>query len=283
MDDTRRSERTTARLIVAVAALAFVALLVLGGPFYQSFDEAKYLGLGHNLFAGRGYTTVFGATFTTHSPAWPAILVAPEVWLGVDSLTWGRVLNYLSGAGLVLACAALAWRIRPAAGALAAVAMVGVVYLHDLTRTARLDVPGAFVSVIAVLVGLAAMRRVSARRAVASGALFALAFLIKETSLVYIAVPTLAAIIWRQPLRSVARLTAWLAVVLLAGISWWFAFVAATTGLIYRTSLPAWLLVPIALVLGVAIVLGLAAERIARTRWAMGAAEGHTEISRGKS
>ena len=127
---------------------------------------------------------------------------------------------------------------------------------------------------LAVLVGLAAMRRVSARRAVASGALFALAFLIKETSLVYIAVPTLAAIIWRQPLRSVARLTAWLALVLLAGISWWFAFVAATTGLIYRTSLPAWLLVPIALVLGVAIVLGLAAERIARTRWAMVAAEG---------
>ena len=111
MDDTRRSERTTARLIVAVAALAFVALLVLGGPFYQSFDEAKYLGLGHNLFAGHGYTTVFGATFTTHSPAWPAILVAPEVWLGVDALTWGRVLNYLSGAGLVLACAAFAWRI----------------------------------------------------------------------------------------------------------------------------------------------------------------------------
>src|SRR5206468_11072781 len=91
---------------------------------------------------------------------------------------------------------------------------------------------------------------------------------------VYIAVPTLAAIIWRQPLRSVARLTAWLALVLLAGISWWFAFVAATTGLIYRTSLPAWLLVPIALVLGVAIVLGLAAERIARTPWAMVAAEG---------
>jgi hypothetical protein len=280
VDGPRIPERTAARFIVAAAVLVFVALLVVGGPFYQSFDEAKYLGLGENLFAGRGYTTVFGATFTTHSPAWPAILVAPQVWVGVDALSWGRVLNGLSGAGLVLACAALAWRIRPAAGALAAVAMVGVVYLHDLTRTARLDVPGAFLSVLAVLVGIEAMRRVSARRAVASGALFALAFLIKETSLVYVAVPTLSAIIWRQPLRTVARLTAWIVLVLALGVSWWFAFVAATTGLIYRTSLPARMLAPLALLLALAIAVGLAAEPIAESRPGTGLARALERLGR---
>jgi 4-amino-4-deoxy-L-arabinose transferase-like glycosyltransferase len=254
-------------LIVAAAIVAFVVLLLAGGPFYQSFDEAKYLGLGHNLFAGRGYTTVFGGTFTTHSPAWPVILVAPQAWFGLDPLSVGRVLNGLSAAGLIALCAALAWRIRPAAGALAAVAVIGVVYMHDLSRTARLDVPGAFVSVLAVVVGLIAMRRGSVRWAMASGALFALSFLIKETSLVYVAVPALAAVLWRPPLRLVARMSAWIGLVTAIGVSWWFVFVASATGLVYRTPLPAWTLIPIAAFLAAAIGVGLAADRIARLPW----------------
>jgi 4-amino-4-deoxy-L-arabinose transferase-like glycosyltransferase len=261
-----RAGRAVFGLLIAAAAAIFLVLVVAGGPFYQSFDEAKYVGLGRNLMAGRGYTTVFDSLFLTHPPAWPLILAAPETWLRVDPLAVGRLLNALSGAGLIVLAGLLAWRIAPAAGGLAAVAMLGVTYLSDLSRTARLDVPGATVTVLAVLVGTWAMRRDSIGRALAAGALFALAFLVKETSLVYLAVPTLAAIFDGRPPVRLARLSAAIGLTFVIGTAWWFVVVAEGTGLVYRTSLPAWTLVPLGVGLGITLVGGLAAPTLAR--WA---------------
>ena len=262
MESRRNADRAVPALLIAGAAVVFVVLVLAGGAFYQSFDEAKYVGLGRNLVAGRGYTTVFGSLFLTHPPAWPLILAAPEAWFGIDPLAVGRFLDLLSGAGLIVLAGLLAWRIRPAAGGLAAVAMLGVTYLSDLSRTARLDVPGATITVLAVLVGTWSMRRDSVRGALVAGALFAFAFLVKETSVVFLAVPTLAAIFDGRSAARLARLTAAIALTFAIGTSWWFVVVADQTGRVFRTSLPAWMLVPLGIGLGAAIVLGLAAPAI---------------------
>jgi hypothetical protein len=266
MESRRNADRAVPALLIAGAAVVFIVLVVAGGAFYQSFDEAKYVGLGRNLVAGRGYTTVFGSLFLTHPPAWPLILAAPEAWFGIDPLTVGRFLNVLSGAGLIVLSGLLAWRIRPAAGGLAAVAMLGVTYLSDLSRTARLDVPGAAIAVLAVLVGTWSMRRDSVRGALVAGAIFAVAFLVKETSVVFLAVPTLAAIFDGRSAARQARLTAAIALTFAIGTSWWFVVVAEQTGRVFRTSLPAWVLVPLGIGLGAAIVGGLAAPAIL-ARW----------------
>ena len=120
MDSRRNADRAVPALVIAGAAVAFIVLVLAGGAFYQSFDEAKYVGLGRNLLAGRGYMTVFGSLFLTHPPAWPLILAAPEAWFGVDPLAVGRLLNALSGTGLIALTGLLAWRIRPAAAIWAA-------------------------------------------------------------------------------------------------------------------------------------------------------------------
>ena len=266
MEPRRNADRAVPALLIVGAAIAFVVLVVAGGAFYQSFDEAKYVGLGRNLVAGRGYTTVFGSLFLTHPPAWPLILAAPEAWFGIDPLAIGRFLNVLSGAGLIVLTGLPAWRIIPAAGALAAAAMLGVTYLSDLSRTARLDVPGAAITVLAVLVGTWAMRRDSVGRALVTGALFALAFLVKETSLVFLALPTLGAIFEGRPAARLARLTAAIGLTFAIGTAWWFVVVAELTGRVFRTSLPAWTLVPLGIGLGAAILVGLAAPAIVARR-----------------
>jgi hypothetical protein len=285
MESRRNADRAIPALLIAGAAVVFMVLVVAGGAFYQSFDEAKYVGLGRNLVAGRGYTTVFGSLFLTHPPAWPLILAAPEAWFGTDPLAVGRFLNVLSGAGLIVLAGVLAWRIRPAAGGLAAIAMLGVTYLSDLSRTARLDVPGAAIAALAVVLGTWSMRRDSVRGALVAGAIFAVAFLVKETSVVFLAVPTLAAILDGRPAARLARLTAAIALTFAIGTSWWFVVVAEQTGRVFRTSLPAWVLVPLGIGLGAAIVLGLAAPAIL-ARWprrattAIGIADGAERVGR---
>jgi hypothetical protein len=266
MESRRNADRVVPALVIAGAAVTFTVLVVAGGAFYQSFDEAKYVGLGRNLVAGRGYTTVFGSLFLTHPPAWPLILAAPEAWFRVDPLAVGRFLNVLSGAGLIVLTGLLAWRIRPAAGGLAAAAMLGVTYLSDLSRTARLDVPGAAITVLAVLVGTWAMRRDSVSRALVAGALFAIAFLVKETSVVFLAVPTLGAIFEGRSAARLARLTAAIALTFAIGTAWWFVVVADQTGRVFRTSLPAWTLVPLGIGVGGGIQIGRAAPAFP-ARW----------------
>jgi hypothetical protein len=263
------TERTVSRGAIAAAAVAFLALIAIGGPFFETFDEAKYVGLGRSLYGGLGYTTVFGGAFLTHPPGWPLLLVGPEAAFGLDPFVWGRILNAVGGVALVLLAGWIGWRVRPAVGGLAAAALVSVPYVADLSRTARLDIPGAAVSVLAAVVGVVAVERASTRRAIAAGILFTVAFLIKETSLVLIAVPTLAGVIEGRRLASIARVTAWIALVVAIGAGWWFAFVAASTGLVYRTSLPAWTLVPAGVALAALIAAGLGAERLGE-RWRHG-------------
>ena len=229
--------RLSLGFIVACAAIFVVALLLVP-PFGVTFDEAKYLGIGFSMIEGRGPQIVFGGYFFPHAPLWPTVVVAPAVALGIDPLGVGRFLNALRGLGLILLSAALAWRVRPAAAALAAIGLLATTVLHELTRTARLDVPSATLAVAYLALGLVAVRRGSARYAVAAGVLFGIAFLVKEVVLPLAPVPILAAILHRQPWRPIARTAGWLTLSSTVVVAPWFVFVADVGNRVYRLGTP---------------------------------------------
>ncbi|HXI80490.1 MAG TPA: glycosyltransferase family 39 protein [Verrucomicrobiae bacterium] len=247
-----------ALIAIGIAAAIFGLLLVVVPSFFISFDEAKYIGIGYNLLDGLGPRTPFGGYFLSHAPVWSAFLVGPSALFGINPLDLGHVLDALAGIGLVVLAGALGWRIRPVVGGLAAAATIAITYLHDLTRTARLDVPAAFLVLAYLLVGFRAARDGRIRWAIATGALFALAFEVKEIALPLFPVPFLAAILWGRPWRAIAKTAGWTVLAAAIGLSWWFLLVARLSGTVYRLGTPAWTLLPISIV-----VLGLALAAIA--------------------
>src|SRR3954453_18870275 len=194
---------------IAASLLVFALLLIAARPPYPTFDEQKYLGIATNLWGGRGLTTVFGATFTSHAPLWTVVLGAGHAIAGWDDLGWGRWLDAVAGLGVVTAGAWFAWRIRPAAGAIAAVGLVGVLYLHDQSRTARLDVPAAALGLAYIVIGCEAVRRASSGWAVAAGAVFAIGFLVEEGDLPFAPIPFLVGVLRSQPWPRLLPLSGW--------------------------------------------------------------------------
>lgn len=263
MQNQWRTEGHLARLAIAVAVAVFLVLIVIVGPFFRSFDEAKYLGIGYSMLAGNGPRTVFGALFLPHSPLWPTILAAPDVWLHIDPFAWGQLLNAISGATVLLLVAWFGWQFRPAVGALAVASCLAIPYLQDLTRTARLDVPAAALVLAYLVVGIEAVRRDSVRRALLAGVIFAAAFLVKEIVLPVAPVPFLVGLLIGRPLVTLARVAAATMLVAVVGSAWWFIQFASYTHQIYRLGAPDRWLVPLYGAAAIAVLLGLAAPWLA--------------------
>ena len=254
-------------LVATIGAVVVFLLFALIAPAgFPSFDEWKYFGIGYNIWAGRGLTTVFGGDFLLHGPIWSAVVTLPHVLFGTDSAAWGRILNGLSGATIVALSAWFGWRIRPAAGALAAIAMVGILYLHDQSRTARLDVPAAAFALLYVAVGIEALRRNSVRWAIAAGAIFAFGFLIKEIDLPFIPIPFFVSVLWGTSWLVIGRISAWTVLTAAIGVSWWFVLYALETGRVYRAETPGWTLIPLAIGILAIVVIGLTASRLKDAR-----------------
>ena len=259
-------ERTLALLAIVGSMIVFLAVLAVMPAFNPTFDDAKYIGMGRNVLAGIGPTTVFGVLFLNHSPLWPVAMAGPERLTGIDALTVGHALDAVSGAVVIALGAALGWRVRPLAGAIAAISLVAFVYLGDLARTAGIDLPAAAFTLGYLLVGLAAARRGSIGLGIAAGLLFALAFLTKETALPWAPAPFLAAIFWTTSWVRLAKVTGWALGVAAVALSWWFAVYAVNAGAVYRLGTPAWTLVPLAAVVAIVAILLAGSERLARGR-----------------
>ena len=165
-------------------------------------------GSAIDIYAGHGITTVFGALFTSHAPAWPAIIALPHALFGTDPLAVGRFLDAVCGIAFVVLTGALGWRVRPIVGAISAAGLLALIYLHDLTRTSRLDVPAATLTLLYLYVAFIAFRRGSLRLGLVAGAVFAAGFLVKEIDLPFAPAPILAAILWGTSWRSIGRTAA---------------------------------------------------------------------------
>ena len=198
------------------------------------------------------------------------VVVAPDVWFGIDPFLWGHVLNGLAGLAVLVLVAALGWRIRPAVGALAAVAYIATPYLHDLARTARLDVPAAALTLAYLVVGIDAVRRGSVGRGLLAGAIFAMAFLVKEIVLPFAPVPFLVGILGGRPWATTARVAAATLAVAALGTSWWFMTYAGFTRTVYRLGASSGLLVPLYVGIAVLVVAGFAAPWLSSRPAALG-------------
>jgi hypothetical protein len=262
----RAAEVRVSRLIIVGSCIVFGALLLAVPPLFISSDEAKYIGIGYNVLDGLGPRSPLGDYFLLHAPVWSVTLVLPDALFGIDPLDTGHALNAIAGVGLVLLAGVLGWRVRPAVGAIAATGVLGVTYVHDLTRTARLDLPAASLALLFLVVGLDAVRRGGAGRAMLAGAVFALAFLVKEIALPLAAVPVLASIVGGRPWRALAVSAGWMLAVAAIGLSWWFVLVADLTGVVYRLGTPAWTLAPIAAGVAIVAVAGILAGRLPPAR-----------------
>jgi hypothetical protein len=258
----RTGEERAADIAIVAAGVIFGVLLLIVPPFDLGFDEAKYLGIGANIWAGNGPYTAFGTLFLLHSPLWMTVLYAPQALLGIDAVAWGHVLNGVAGTGVVLLAGIIGRRSSPIAGVVAAFAVLGFSYLLILTRTTRLDVPAAAMALLYLEVGWIAASRGSARWAVAAGITFAVAVMVKEVAIPLAPVPILCGVLAGVPWRRILRTGAWLTLAAALGLAPWFAYFAVETGRVYRVETPAWtlsiLLLPVVLV----IVIGFAAGRL---------------------
>ena len=201
--------------------------------------------------------------FLKHSPLWPMIIVIPERLFGIHPIVTGHIINALSGAITILLVGYLGWRVRPAIGAIAAVLFAALPYVFDIARTAGIDLPSIALTLAYIIIGFSVVRTGSIWRAALMGAVFAVAFLIKETILPFAVVPFILGILWGVRWTVLARTAAITLVVASVGMSWWFVMYAGYTHEVYRADFPEWTFIPIVLAIVVMTILGLAAEPIA--------------------
>jgi 4-amino-4-deoxy-L-arabinose transferase-like glycosyltransferase len=256
-------ERRVSAFILAVTPILFLLFLAIVPAVNPTFDDAKYVGVGRNFLAGNG-PTVFGVTFLKHSPLWPMIIVGPERLFGIHPITTGHIINALSGALSIVLVGHLGWRVRPAIGAVSAVLFASLPYVFDIARTAGIDLPSIALTLGYIILGLRVVRTGSTRGAVVLGAIFAGAFLIKETILPFAVVPFILGVVWGVRWPTIVRTAGVTLAVAAIGMSWWFVMYAGYTHLVYRADFPEWTLVPSAVAVVVLAVIGLTAEPIAR-------------------
>jgi len=257
-------------LLTALPIAAWTLLLLFAGAQYPSFDEAKYLAIGIHSLQGLGPLTAFGETFLPHSPLYPMVMAAPQHWLGIDGLAWGRLLNLGAGIATIALAARFAWRVDRWAAPLTAAVLGAWLGLFDLTRTARLDVPQAALCLAYLAIALSAVQRGSLRRAILAGLLLGIGFLVKESSLAFAPAPFLIGLALRRPLVPVLRTGGATLLAFALSTSWWFAWYAARTGRIYRLEIPDRSMAPLVLAVLALVAVALGAGVIARSgagRW----------------
>jgi 4-amino-4-deoxy-L-arabinose transferase-like glycosyltransferase len=260
----RALERRVSAFILAVTPILFLLFLAIAPVVNPTFDDAKYVGVGRNFLSGNGPITVFGVLFLKHSPLWPMIVVIPERLFGIHPITTGHLINALSGAIGIVLVGYLGWRVRPAIGAISAVLFASLPYVFDIARTAGIDLPSIALTLGYIVLGMTVVRTGSIRWAIVLGAIFAVAFLIKETILPFAVVPFILGVMWGIRWPNIVRTAGVTLAVAALGMSWWFVMYAGYTHQVYRADFPEWTLVPSAIAVVVLVVVGLAAEPIAR-------------------
>ena len=247
-------------LAVSLIGSYAVALLLVGSTFMTT-DAAKYVVIGRNVLAGRGPLNVFDVFFEAHSPAWPVIVMAPEVMFGLDWTLWSRLLQVVAAVALLALTALLSSPAGPRGALLGVALFAAFPYGFELARDVGLDEVAGVAAVAFVLVALRAGTRPATRWGVIAGVTFGIGFLIKEINLPFAPLPVLAALLAGRGWRVALRLLGVYASVAFAITSWWLVLFAAETGTVFRLSTPGWTLVPISVGVMVVAVLGLIVGR----------------------
>jgi 4-amino-4-deoxy-L-arabinose transferase-like glycosyltransferase len=251
--------------VATVLLVLGCALPVLTAPRARlTSDESLYVSEALNIYQGRGPEYTTRRPVVHRAPLYPALL-ALEFEVGGPSLDGAsyvpRVATVLNALLLVLFARMLA---GPVAGCVAGVAAASSAYLNGLGASLFLDsVESTFVLVALVLLWLSQARS-SSRLALGAGISLGLAFLVKESAVLFLPLPLVFALVagagpgWR------ARFAAWLAGFGLATAGWWL-WVLLRSGDVFLLGDPGARPVQVALVLS-----GAAAATLSLALWRFG-------------
>ena len=247
--------------LATVMVVVYAIGLLVVSPNFMTTDAAKYVGIGRNVLAGRGAITVFERFFPFHSPTWPVIVMAPEVYLGIEWTVWSHIVQVACAVAVLVMSGFLAARAGPRAALLAVAIFAAFPYGFELARDVGLDEAAAASTLAFVVVALRAGAHRATRWGVLAGLTFGFAFLIKEIVLPFAPLPVLMVLLAGRGWRVALRFLGTFAAVGFAVASWWFVLYASETGTVYRVGTPAWTLVPITVLIGVLLVVGLVVGR----------------------
>ncbi|MDZ4278677.1 MAG: glycosyltransferase family 39 protein, partial [Dehalococcoidia bacterium] len=233
--------RVTPRLqvvagLIVLAALSIPLLLAEPGPL--SSDESLYVSEGLNLAQGKGFTYTTGEAVHHRGPLFPALLAADFSVAGasVDSARWVPRLFALASAALVLA---LGWRFfGRTTGMLAAGAALVSSLLVLMSTTLFLEGVQTFFLLAMLLCLYPALKQGKPGWAALAGGALGLAMLTKESALLWLPLPFLAALLLGRAVSRPWPLLGAYAGGFLAVAGWWWPYVYAVTGQVFLLGAP---------------------------------------------
>ena len=223
------------------AALAICVILVLAAPLLihakpalLNADESLYLSEALNIAEGKGLAYTSGENIHHRPPLFPALLAADfrlagtsqgnAYWVSKLAAVGAAVVLYLVGRELFGF-----WT-----GVLAAALTVASSYLSSLSTTLYLDTTETVFLLLSILLMVRALNRPTVRAFAWSGAALGAAFLVKETALLWLPLPFLGWLTWREHRSKDVGLGA-LAFAAAFGLvtAWWFVWVFLTTDKVF--------------------------------------------------
>lgn len=232
--DVSRAGRLLLGTGVAVVVLALLAPMFDAGPAPLTSDESLYLSEGYNIAVGIGPKYTSQEWINHRAPVFPALLAVPIRLTGGDA-TSAYLVPKLVVVALALATFLLGRELfNTLTGAIAAVLVAGNAFLRWLGTTLFLDGTETLFLLLFLLTLTRAFRKESAPWFAGAGALLGLAFLTKETAVLWLPLPIAFALVTRQfHSRSIFLGLAAYAAVVGAIVAGWCMWVFATTGRIY--------------------------------------------------
>ena len=268
------------QLVVGLAIFIALAIpLLTAEPAALTSDESLYVSEGLNLAEGNGFTYSNGEAVTHRGPIFPALLAA-DFAIGGFSIENALVVPKLFALGSAMLLLALGWRFfGREAGLLAAVLALASSLLTATGSSLFLDGTQSFFLLLALLLLHPALKEGRPLYAGLAGGALGLAFLTKESALLWLPLPFLAVLLLGPAVRNPGRLVAAYGAGLLAMAGWWWPYVLAVTGDVYLLggswAAMAWLaagLIAVVLLATVAVLLGRRTSPIRlsqRGRWTL--------------
>lgn len=245
--DTALASRAVPAVLVIVAIVVIALPMLLADPAPLTSDQSLYLSEGYNIATGVGpkYTS---QDFVNHrAPLFPALLALPLSLTGGDpaSAYWIPKLVMLALAGAVFLLARQLF--GTLAGALAAFFVTTNAFLRWLGTSLFLDGTETLFMLLFLSALWRAFQRGETRWFALSGGLLGLAFLTKETAVLWLPLPVAFALLSpehrrREIVRGLAAYSATVGVMLLA----WWGWVFAITDRVYFWGPPNALLLAVA-------------------------------------
>jgi 4-amino-4-deoxy-L-arabinose transferase-like glycosyltransferase len=222
--------------VIAICLILVLAapLLIHAKPALLNADESLYLSEALNIAEGKGLTYTSGENIHHRPPLFPALLATDFKLLGTSEGNAYWVSKFAAVAAAVLVYLLGRELFGFWTGAAAAALTVASSYLSSLSTTLYLDTTETVFLLLSILLMMRALNRPTVRAFAWSGAALGAAFLAKETALLWLPLPFLGWLTWREHRSKEVGLGALAFAASFALVTaWWFVWVFVTTGKVF--------------------------------------------------